>query len=159
MIALTTRSKIGLASVLLITSFAFGRWSTPEKVRIETKTVEVEKKTETTDTDRDKHQETTTVEVKKPDGTVETTTKTVLDSRTDQQTKEVQTDSKSTDQVKEVTRGSSPVTVSVLGGIQLGGPPTPLYGAAITRPVLGPIAIGLFGLSNRVCGASVGLTF
>lgn len=36
---------------------------------------------------------------------------------------------------------------------------TPDYGMAFSREVLGPVTIGLFGLTNKTLGVSVGLNF
>lgn len=161
---MTTKYKILLGLSALLTAFAAGRFTVPEKIKIETKTVEVEKKTDVTktDTDRDRHRETTTTQVKRPDGTVETTTKLVEDDTTKRKTdsKQTQTDSITETASKEIVRGSSPVTISALGGIPLSfSSITPVFGAAVTKPLLGPIAIGLWGLSSREVGASLGLTF
>ena len=143
---------IGVTSAVVI--FAAGRYTTPEKVRIETKIVEVEKKT--TDTQRDKHKETVVVEKTNPDGSKETTTTVVEDTKTDRKT---ETDkNKSSDVVQEKTQGTDKVTISALGGIDLTTNKA-IFGGSATKPILGPITIGVFGLSNGSAGASVGLTF
>lgn len=161
---LTTRQRIAVAGVALLTAFAFGRYTTPVKVKIETKTVEVEKKTEDQkeDVNRDKHLITTTTETQLPNGTKILMTKTEEDdkSNTKTDTKLVQSDSITSTASKETTRGSSPVTLSLLGGIPLSlSSVTPIYGASVTKPVFGPVTIGIWGLSSREAGASVGLTF
>lgn len=156
---MTLKTKLIIGTVGVLSAFAVGRYTVPEKVRIETKTVEVEKKTDTTNTDQKKHQETVTVEVKKPDGTVETTTKTVVDTNTDRKTKDVESDTTTTDKLKEVTRGSSPVTILAVGGIHLQGIPTPFYGATVSKPILGPFTVSVGGYSDATITAGVGLTF
>lgn len=156
---MTIKTKITICVVALLTSFAAGRFSTPEKVKIETKTVEVEKKTESTDTNRSSRQDSTTTEITKPDGTVEKTTHTTVDTNTDRATHDTTTDSKSTDQLKEVTRGSAPTTILALGGMNLTGIPKPVYGMSVSKPLLGPIAVGVWGFSNLTVGAGIGLQF
>lgn len=148
--------------ILLISAlavFAFGRYSAPDKVKIETKYVEVEKKSEKTDTDRDKHKETTTTVVKAKDGSTTTTTKVVEDTKTDRKTSEHDDTSVSQSTSKEITKGSK-VTVSALAGINLsdltGGPD---FGMSVSRPILGPITVGVFGFKSGVVGSSLGLTF
>ena len=159
---MTTKAKVGIAAVALLTAFAFGRVSAPVKVKTEVKTVEVEKKTDKVDTQRDKHQKTVITEVTKPDGTKEKTTTIIQDSSTDQKRTDSDSIAKTETQTKEVTRGSSPVTVSFLAGANLStgpGPSTLVYGGAITHPVLGPVTIGIWGFTNATFGASLGLSF
>src|SRR5258706_14382864 len=68
--------KYGIAGVAVLGAFALGRYTVPEKVRIETKTVEVEKKTtdKTTDIKKEKRKKTTITTITHPDGTKETST-------------------------------------------------------------------------------------
>lgn len=79
--------------------------------------------------------------VKRPDGTVEKVIKDNSVITTDTETK-----------VKE----RSKLAISALAGTDLS---KPIYGAAVSKEVLGPITIGIFGLSNASFGASVGLNF
>lgn len=155
---MTTKVQVLIGLAVVLTSFAFGRYTAPEKVRIETKTVEVEKKVEHTDTNRDKHQDTTTTTEKRPDGTVITTTKTTVDTKTNRETDAATTASKSTDELKEITKTSSPVTLTLLGGAVLSSPQL-VYGGMVGKPVLGPIGISVWALSNATLGAGVSLTF
>ena len=155
-----TKYKVVICSVVVLTSFAFGRFSAPEKVRIETKTVEVEKKTEQKETAANQHKEVTVTEVVKPDGTKETTTKTTEDIIRKTDTVDKVVDAKEADTSKEVTRGSSKVTVSALAGINLSDPTKPpVLGASVTKPMLGPITTGLWGFTDKTVGVSIGLTF
>ncbi len=150
---------IAIAALLiaLLVSFAFGRFLGPEKVRVETKTVEAEKKTDIVKTDTDRHKETTITQTVSPDGTKQTVTRITEDTTKKTDSKDVTTDSKTSDTVKEVTRSASKVTLSALGGIY--DLKTPVYGGSITKPMLGPIAVGVWGLSNFTVGVSIGLTF
>lgn len=159
---LTKEGKIGLAVAIVWTlgAYAFGRFSAPEHVKIETKIVEIEKKTTDSDTNRDKHRETTTVEITRPDGTKEKTTKTVDDTQTDRKTHSTDDLSKTEETSKEVSRGSK-VTVAALAGasLNLSGTSPLIYGGIVSKPILGPIAVGIWGLSNATAGLAVGLTF
>lgn len=47
MIQLTRNQKIAAVSVGMVLSFAAGRWSTPVKIKVETKTIEVERRYQT----------------------------------------------------------------------------------------------------------------
>jgi hypothetical protein len=150
-----TKYKIIAAVVLLLGAFAFGRFSAPEKVKIQT--VEVEKKTEDKQAASHDDKVTTITQVQKPDGT-KTTTTVIAD------VKDVHVDDKKTDDVtktetKEIDRSSAKVTVSALMGVNITNPGVPMYGISISKPILGPITVGVFGFQNGLVGASVGLTF
>lgn len=142
--------------------FAFGRYSAPVKVKTVTKTVEVEKKTSQTDTEasRDKHKETTVTEIVRPDGTRETTTTTREDTEVHKTKSDTSTSEREKDTTasKEVTRETSRTTISAMYGLPVTGG-VPVYGASISKPLLGPIAVGVWGLTPGVIGASVGLGF
>jgi hypothetical protein len=159
---MTDKYKIVLLVVALAAAFACGRYLTPEKVRTETETVEVEKKVYVHDavTDQMRHKKTTVVEVSKPDGSKEKTT--VISD--DTETSKTEHDGSSSESTKigsstsETTKGSSRVTISALAAFDSRFT-SPNYGASVTRPVLGPITLGLFALTPGIYGASVGLTF
>lgn len=163
---LTKEAKVGLlvVIVLCVSSFAVGRYTTPVQIKTETKIVEVEKKTNVSDSDKKKerHKKTTTIEETLPDGTKRKTTVVTDDTQSDSQKHDSSSSetSKSETDKKEVTNRTSLVTISALGGasISLGNVPL-IYGASITKPVLGPITIGIWGLSNSTAGLSLGLSF
>jgi hypothetical protein len=50
----------------------------------------------------------------------------------------------------------NPTRISVLTGYSL-DTQTLVYGASITKPVLGPVSIGVWALTNKTFGASVGV--
>ncbi len=152
--AIKNKYKVGAVVVGLTTAFAFGRYSVPEKIKIETKVVEVEKKVVTVV--RDKHKNTKIVDVVKPDGSKETTTTVIEDTVTDRKSKETGTTNAASS--SETTKGDSKVTISALGGYDLNSSKL-VYGLSLTKPILGPIALGVFGLSNKTLGFSLGLTF
>lgn len=146
-----TKNKIILSAVAIAVAFAFGRYTTPVKIVTEVKTVEVEKKT----VEKDKHTETTTVETTKPDGTKEVRTHTITDTSITK--KEV--DTRRTDNTTTSTRGGSATAISGLSGVDFTQTPKIIYGAHVTKQVLGPISIGIWGLTNSTAGASIGLSF
>lgn len=162
---MSLKSKIIGSIVIIGAAFAFGRYSAPEKIKIETKTVEVEKKQtdEHKDVAQKKHLKTITVVKVLPDGTKESKTTVVEDdaSRTKDALSQTDDVSKSTDTVKEITKSSSRLTLSALAGAKISFTETPtlVYGGAINRDLIGPINIGVFGLSNGIGGFSLGLTF
>lgn len=159
-----TKTKVFLVSIALLASFAAGRFLAPTKVVTETKIVEVEKKTENSNTtvDKNRRKRTEIHEITHPDGrkevitiiTDETDTKKNTDSSSSSET------SKNEETRKEVVRSDSKVSLSALGGIKLNNPSEGVvYGASVSKPVIGPISIGVWGLSNSTAGASVGLSF
>jgi hypothetical protein len=154
--------KLVLSAISLLVAYGFGRWSAPEVVRTETKTVEVERKREETktDTSRDTDKEITVTETKRPDGTEERVTRTTVKQRTEKatDTKQVTKTNKETDQRREEIRPSGKTTLLALIGIPFTGG-TPMYGASVSKQVLGPIAISVWGFSNATVGTGIGLSF
>lgn len=146
-----TRNQYIILAVLLVTSFAFGRYATPEKVKVETKTVtvEVEKKVEVA------HVITKIVEVKKPDGTSTTETTTVTDTNTNTSS----TNNTNIDSIKETIKSSSVLNISGLASIDALNPTSITYGVSINKQLIGPITFGLFGFTDKKVGVSIGLNF
>jgi len=151
---MTTRTKYLLAALAVLVAFATGRWSAPDHIKIQT--VEVDKKTDNKKVEDDTHKTTTITETQKPDGT-ETTITVITDDSIDKITdKSTEDDEKTT--TKEIDK-SSPTTLSVLGGIKPFSSSSPIYGAQVYRPVIGPLGIGVWGLTNVTVGASIGISF
>lgn len=153
---MSTKTKVIIAAVALLVAFASGRWLAPTKVVTEIKTVEVERKE--TDEEKKKHQTIIITETKNPDGTVTKITKIVNNTK---ETKHETDDSrKETDDTKTVERSQSRLHLSALSGVQLNsGVPTVVYGGHVSKEILGPISIGVFGFTNSTFGASIGLSF
>src|SRR5271166_2264531 len=149
---MTLKYKILAVITIVVTSFAIGRFTTPVKTVVQTKIVEVEKKVDNTDT---KQNQTETI-TKKPDGT-ETTT---IITNTDTKNTSVDTTSVTDTSTKTVTKESSKVTISALAGapISLHGIGLPTYGIAISKEILGPIGVGVFGFTDGVGGVSISLS-
>lgn len=144
---MTSKTKIILASVSLLTAFAFGRWSAPEYVKTDKETTE--------NSDTTKKKKKTTTEKENPDGSKE---KTVTEEEETSKSK-----SKTDAESEEVRAGSSKVTISVLAGTSVFDDSSIgsniRYGVSISRPILGPITVGAFYLTPGIVGASIGLTF
>ena len=149
--ALKTKVIIIVCYTALI--FAVGRYTTRSpSSTTQTKATEVEARTEDMNVDTKK----TITETKKPDGTTVTVTQvdqTIKDDKQDDRTTQVQT--------KETTKAVRPtLQLSILGGNDFSqGPFKPVYGAAISKEVLGPVTIGVFGLNNNTVGISLGVNF
>lgn len=164
-------SKLMIAAAVVGSSaavFALGRYTAPEKVRVETKTVtvEVEKKTETKAVAKDLGRKTHTVSTTRPDGTqtVETTTETEVVSRTAIASQSEASKVSQASTSKTVESSKSHVTIQVLAGLQNLKLDTPVFGLSVfglsvSRPLLGPVVIGVWAFSNKTYGVSAGLQF
>lgn len=138
---------IGL--IILILAFLAGRYS-----QIDTKT---ETKTESTDIkqiDKDSHTKTTIVSVKNPSG--EEVTTTIITKDTDTEIK----DNKQVDSLTltQTTSKKMDTNISFLVGLK---PTTfqPVYGISAGKPILGPITVGVWGLTDTTFGVSLGVQF
>lgn len=161
---MSTKTKVLIIVLSLIVSFACGRYLAPTKVVTKTETVEVVKTIDNTKTEaeRDKHKTTTTTETTRPDGTKTTTTTATEDTSVHKETSKSDTteSDKTSETSKEVTRSSDKVTISALAGVNLTSLASPpVYGASASRAILGPIAAGIFGLTNGTLGCSIGIQF
>lgn len=154
------KTKIIISIIVLITAFAFGRYTVPEKTT--SKDIYKESSSKTTEKDKETHKKTIITETTKPDGTKEKTTTVTEDSENHKTTDSTKTSDK--EKETETIRGDSKVTVSMLGGVGLSNPSEFLVGVAVSKPILGPVTVGLWGLNkygttNFNGGASLGLTF
>lgn len=140
-------------SVLALT-FAFGRYSVKQvaskdvlKNTIMDSTIEKAKDVHTVTT------VTTTVNPKTHAQVTTTVTDTEADTHTD-----IQTNTK-TDIKTDIKYTSQPRTnISGLVGIDF-RTSKPVYGGSATRQILGPISVGVWGLSNASGGVSIGVSF
>ena len=141
-----TKYKVIAGTAVVLVSFAFGRYSAPKIADSTTKT-ETQKDVQK---DTDTHKITTVTET--PDGkkvttiTEDTTTKS--NSQTD--TKKDQT---------ITAPKSSVINISALAGLDTGRGFVPTYGISASKELIGPIAVGAFGLTNGTIGISVGVNF
>lgn len=142
--AFLNKNKEALGGILIIVVvFAAGRYSAPEKVKVHTVTVEIEKKV-------DKQQNKKVYIKENKDGSKETTI--IVDTSVKENTK---ANSEST--IKEITVRDK-LNVSLL----VGGPLSfsePTFGISANKNFIGPITLGLWGLTNKTVGFSVGLNF
>lgn len=157
---MTTKFKVITSVSVIVVAFAFGRYSAPEKIKIEKQIVEVEKKTKDTESEKNKHKHTKVTEIVRPDGTKETTTEIIEDSQSEHKSNETAERDKTTSESKEVTKSGAAVRVMIMSGIDVTNIKSmPFYGANISANVLGPISIGLFGLTNGTGGGMIGISF
>lgn len=138
------RFNIIIVGVLCGVCFAFGRFSAPETVRVETKVVTVEKRVEVAE----KHQDVVIHEVIRKDGSK------VIDSHTVTQSekKSDQIVASQASEMKEVVKSRQSLSVNALIGLNQ------TYGALVSFPILGPISFGPWGLTNASAGVTVGIS-
>jgi hypothetical protein len=158
-----TKKSVIVVTLLLAVSFALGRYTVPAKTVVEEKLVYVEKKEKTKEVETEKKKNVVTVKVEetKPDGTKTVTTRTEEKTDTTKFTNTKESTHKQlTQESSKTTDSRDRVTISALLGISI---PTaidvPIYGASVSKPIVGPIALGVWGLSSGTVGVSVGLQF
>lgn len=151
---MSTKYKVIIAALALLVSFAAGRYTVATVTKTETAAKDVNHSV--SDADKDVHKVTTVTEQVKPDGTKQITTKTVEDSHATKQIDD--SDVKTSDTKTEVTRGASKINLSALAGIDF-NTKSAVYGASVTKDLLGPINTGAWGLTNGTVGVSIGLSF
>lgn len=147
---MTTKVKILIVLAIAAISFASGRFLAPIK------TVEVVKEVERKEKEKEVHKTKKTVEKTNPDGSKETTTTETEDSTTTTTTEKDKSSS------KETERSSSKIHVAALAGMDITkglNPALIVYGASVSKDILGPISIGVFGFNDGRLGLSVGLSF
>lgn len=156
------KKKVSLGVVTALLIFAAGRYTAPEKIKIETKIVEVEKKTEQNKkkSNEKTKKKTTKRKTTKPNGEViEEIIKENETSQTDStENKTSDEKRKSESTKKEQTAGGNRITVSALTGFDIKSG-RPVYGASLTKSFIGPTVIGIWGLNNLSCGVTLGISF
>lgn len=133
---------IGGAILAIILAYATGRYAKPDKIVTKTVTVEVEK----TRINENK----VIVEKINKDGTKTTTTHVITKTETDTK---IQSKNDSV-----VQNNKSPLNVSLLAGYDFNNVNL-VYGVHVSKQLLGPVSIGIFGLTNKTIGMSAGLQF
>lgn len=142
------------AAVLIVTAFAFGRYSVNAPT---VKTTENITTTDKTTEAKNTHTKTTITEVKRPSG-VDTKT-TVIDQVANDNTARQDQENLQVQQTVTPPKKDT-LNISLLGANDFSrGLLVPTYGLSVTKSVLGPITIGAFGLMNGVVGVSIGLNF
>lgn len=143
---MTSQSKVIISVIVLAVVFTAGRQSVPEKIKTEIQTVEVEKVVTVV------KKEIVTIK-ENPDGSKETTI--ITDTTTDSKT-----NTNASNQTTEETKKGKKLNVSILAGTSPSFNLTELvYGASISKELIGPVTVGAWALTNKSIGLSVGLNF
>lgn len=129
--------------LMLIGCFYWGRYTAPTKIETKTITIEAEKIKQ--------HQNTLIVEKINKDGSKETTTRIITDTNKDTV--------KTSEQNKLVEKKSA-LNIYALGGIDITNPASGFtVGVHVSKQLIGPVSIGLFGFTNKTTGVSLGMSF
>jgi F420-0:gamma-glutamyl ligase-like protein len=136
-----------------IVGYLAGRFSAPERTKVET--VTLTKEVQVQDESKRVNQIQRIVETTRPDGT------TVKETRIKTRAASERIQSKTTEVASKESReieNRRGVNVSALIGLPLTEiTKGPVYGASISKPFIGPITLGVWGLTNFTFGLSVGL--
>lgn len=151
---MSTKTKLIIISALILVSFAVGRYSVEfTKTKQETQVVNEKDKKDT-----ETHTVTKTIVVQEPNG--ETRTETTQDTRESSKQQDIDSSTTQLSETSTPTNKSSTLTVSALAAVKgnnLSG--APIYGASISKSLIGPINIGVFGLTDSTMGVSLGISF
>lgn len=155
-------NKVFIVIVIFLVGLAIGRFSLPAKVITKTETKIVEKIVEATH--KDIKTDTVVVITETTDKEGVKTKKTVI---TDKTKTEVDIDKKTntnttakTEKIVQYDKNS--LVISALVGTDTfssGGSSNPIFGGHVQKRLIGPIYMGIWGLSNKTFGASIALTF
>lgn len=161
---MSKKLKVILSLIALATAFAFGRYTSPEKVREVTKSESKEKSNSEKDKSKDVHEKkkTKTVVIKNPDGSTKTIKVVDSSKDTNSSSKETSNSEKlsKSETEKETTYSRNKLTLLGLAAQDINNfTPKPIYGGMVSKEVLGPITAGAFGFANGMVGLGLGLSF
>lgn len=141
--------KLGLCILALAIAFASGRYSVSQP---EVRTSNQDTKKETINENKETKKKT--VIVKNKDGSETTTiTEDTKDKRRDS------TIDKSKSSSEVIPQKVGTLSVAALLGVDSQSEWKRVYGASVSKQFIGPISVGLFGLTNGTVGCTVGLNF
>jgi lipopolysaccharide export LptBFGC system permease protein LptF len=146
-INMTNRTKVLIGILALLTSFAAGRYSVQQPA-VHAVT-DITQNNDIT-TNKDEHKKIIIVKDK------DKTTTTITDD-TNTTTKDNSTIISHSD-VTATPPKTNTLNLSVLAGLDIQRTQT-VYGASVTKELIGPITMGVFGLTNGTVGVSIGLNF
>ena len=139
----------GIMAIIAIVSFLAGKYVFPPKADVKevVKIVEVEKKQEK------KNKVTKIVEIKKPDGTVETDTTEVENTQT-------VTDTSIKSESTKVTKSANKITLGLLAIKQADDfSKATQFGATVAVPLIGNLKVQALGTTDKRVGLGLALDF
>lgn len=141
------RQKVFVSSFALALAFATGRYTnTKPSISLSEKT------TVQRDTVKNTQTHKTVVTTKAPDGTIKTVA--TIDTNTEAENKTQDVSSTKLEQ-----KSAPKLNVSALAGVETTKSFAPVYGLSVSKEILGPVIVGLFGMTNGTVGVSLGLEF
>jgi len=151
-----------VAVTCLIGAFLAGRYTAPTKTLITEKTqtsAQISAQSATL-SDADTQTETTVTTIEKPTGEKETVTHITKDTEAASKrvAESVASSQTSTESTKTIENAAGKVTLSALAGYSIHDLGSPVYGGSVSKQILGPISVGVWGLSTGVFGVSVGVS-
>lgn len=163
---MSTKVKIVLVVVGLLTAYAAGRFTTPSKIVEKEKIVYKDKIDESKKSEeiasRQKHRILIKLTTVKPDGTRTTETKVYYSdnieiTKNEQETKkEEKSIDKTTEKVVEYSKNEYFISGLVKTNSSFAAP---AYGLSVSKRFIGPVYIGAFAYTDTTLGCSLGLGF
>lgn len=138
--------------ILILVSFMVGRYSVNPPAVKDTQIVTQDTQTQIKE---EKHVIVHTITVKEPSGVERTETTTESDTHID---KDKNTESQTVVEHESTLQKRSEVNISGLIASDLNDI-KPVYGLSVSKEIIGPITVGLFGFTNGTLGVSVGINF
>lgn len=139
---------IGVVLSLLI-GIGIGRYTLPAKIISN----EIDNKNIVTNVAQTDNSVQVVTKIQKPDGTVITTTK--IDKHVDTNTTSKEKDT--TEKHKEIVYDAPKWSIAALASTDFRG--SVAYGGSASYRIIGPINVGVFGLTSGVAGVSFGISF
>jgi hypothetical protein len=140
-------------AALILSAFLAGRFSAPEKIKIQKETVTVA--SEVRDEEKSGEKVEVTTQITRPDGTK--ISRTRLETKHDSKIETSKETLNETKEKKEITNRQG-VVVSALIGLPLTDlSKGPVYGASFSKQFIGPIHLGAFMFTDMRVGISLGL--
>jgi hypothetical protein len=148
------KNKIIIGSFLLLVSFAFGRYSASYMTSKSSSTT-------TSDTQIEDQSltkiHTVIVTLEKPNGDKQTTE--IIDDNTIKNDKKDEESTNKTQTEKTQGEGNTKYNLSVFAVTSVKKLEEPNYGLEVSKEILGPITMGVFGINNGQIGVSIGINF
>lgn len=151
--------KIAIGLVLLLVAYAFGRYTTPERVVTKVETHEVIKWKERIVKEKQNDKDIVIVEIKLPDGTIRKETHIIDKGRVVIDKSKEGSDTKDSSTTTVTTYNKPQWKAAGLLGIADYSLDNRVYGLEVERRILGPIFLGVWGMTSKEVGLSVGLEF
>lgn len=155
--------KISIYLAILAAVFLIGRYSRPSKIITKTEIKEIVKIVEVEKKKVDKDVVTEIIEITKPDGTKEKKTVIVDKSKEESEKTKLTEKEKAINKEKIVENGEN-WSARVMAGTQFDSISNftkngIILGLGVDRKIIGPFTAGVFMLTNKTVGVSIGAGF